>query len=144
MKNKNIHRFLFLIICVITQLLIMKTVSAQTKEYLSTDMYKLAVEKLSKIGVVSSKDYLKPNSYVTRQEFVRAIAKISNVDEKILVQQPFSYCIDVKSNTELCGYVNWAVKNKYLNISIDGKFRPFEEITFSHVVTAMVKNAKLY
>ncbi|AEM72709.1 hypothetical protein [Caldicellulosiruptor acetigenus] len=139
MKYRNRHRFVFLVICVITQLFIMKAINAQTKEFLSNDVYKLAVEKLSKLGVISSKDYLKPSSYVTRQEFVRTIAKISNADEKILNLQPFSYCIDIKPNTELCGYVNWAINKKYLNVSIDGKFRPYEEITFSHATTAIVK-----
>ncbi|WPX09074.1 S-layer homology domain-containing protein [Anaerocellum danielii] len=139
MNYRNRLRFIFSVIFILIQIFTIQSIDAQTKELLSIDVYKLAAEKLSKLGIISSKDYLKPSSYVTRQEFVRAIAKISNVEGKILNLREFSYCIDVKPNTELCGYVNWAISNKYLNISANGKFRPSEAITFSQAITALIR-----
>ncbi len=139
MKYRNRFGFIFLVIFILLQIFTMQSIYAQTKELLSVDIYKLAVEKLSKLGIISSKDYLKPSSYVTRQEFVRTIAKISNVKEKILNLREFSYCIDVRPSTELCGYVNWAISNKYLTISANGKFRPSEAITFSQAITALIR-----
>ena len=112
---------------------------AAYKDIPSNATYKQAVEKLNKLGILVYKDYFKPNTAILRGEFAAAIVKISNAEDEANLQKGYSQYPDIKPNTTLCGYVNWAVKKKYMTPMADNKFHPNDPLTFAQATTAIVR-----
>ncbi|ADQ45243.1 S-layer domain-containing protein [Caldicellulosiruptor kronotskyensis 2002] len=112
---------------------------AAYKDIPSNASYKQAVEKLNKLGILVYKDYFKPNTAILRGEFAAAIVKISNAEDEANLQKGYSQYPDIKPNTVLCGYVNWAVKKKYMTPMADGKFNPNSPLTFAQATTAIIR-----
>lgn len=112
---------------------------AAYKDIPANASYKQAVEKLNKLGILVYKDYFKPNTAVLRSEFAAAIVKISNAGDEANLLKGYSQYPDIKPNTVLCGYVNWAVKKKYMTPMADGRFNPNGPLTFAQATTAIVR-----
>ncbi|ADQ45110.1 S-layer domain-containing protein [Caldicellulosiruptor kronotskyensis 2002] len=128
----------FLIVAWVVNLLSL-TPFAAYKDIPSNANYKLDVERLNKLGILVYKDNFKPNQPITRAELAQALVKISNAEDDAISQKKYTLFSDIKPNTNLCGFVTWAVSKKYLTPMADGNFHPGEPATFSQVVTALVR-----
>ncbi|AZT91441.1 S-layer homology domain-containing protein [Caldicellulosiruptor changbaiensis] len=128
-----------LLLCFVVVNFGLSSAFAAYKDIPSNASYKQAVEKLNKLGILVYKDYFKPNAAVLRGEFAAAIVKISNAEDEANLQKGYSQYPDIKPATALCGYVNWAVKKKYMTPMADNKFHPNDPITFAQATTAIVR-----
>jgi hypothetical protein len=128
-----------LLLCFVVVNFGLSSAFAAYKDIPSNASYKQAVEKLNKLGILVHKDYFKPNAAILRGEFAAAIVKISNVEDEVNLLKGYSQYPDIKPNTTLCGYVNWAVKKKYMTPMADNKFHPNDPLTFAQATTAIVR-----
>ena len=107
----------------------------------ATAVYCNSVERVVKLGIMdeASKGRFKPDSPVTRMQFVQIIVTAAGLEEQAYIKKGPTVFSDIGSGEEYTGYVNVAVEKGFITGMPDGGFHPDEPVTFAQACTALIK-----
>ncbi|EOD01852.1 S-layer homology domain-containing protein [Caldisalinibacter kiritimatiensis] len=129
---KRLTALLIIFIILFSSLAVAQEVTEEQKE---------AAEKLVALGILTGYDdgSLKLENHITRAEFTTLAVRIILKDKEVDQYQKDSRFNDVKKDHWASGYINIAVEEGLINGYNDGTFRPENKITYSEVITILVR-----
>lgn len=126
-----------IILVVVILLLLSSTVLASdvTKEQQE------AAEKLLAMGILTGYEdgSLKLDDYITRAEFTTIAVRLILKDKEVDSYKKDTVFSDVPKDHWASGYINIAVEEGLINGYGDGTFKPENKITYSEVITILVR-----
>jgi len=131
-----------LIMSIVLSIFAVPAVSYATYNDISEDaIYKEAVERLSSLEIINGDAYglFNPSNYLSRAEFAKIAVSAAGLKEQALSESGVSFYSDVPYGHWASGYINVSARQGFLTGFGDGNFRPDENITYSQVITAILK-----
>lgn len=109
-------------------------------EYLATHKGTIKNDTYANQGVVNNTEYFNPNNSITRAEFVKMLVRSLGCNYQSEKGVTFS---DVDPNMWYAEYINFAVKQGWVNGYKDGTFRPNAAITRQEAAKIFVRATDL-
>jgi len=103
--------------------------------------YSEAINRVADLGIISgfSDGTYKPNEYVTREQFAKALVVASGLEGTANSLKGIKIFPDVDPDSWSCGYINVALHAGYISAKDDGNFHPSENITFAEACTSLIR-----
>jgi S-layer homology domain. len=100
-----------------------------------------AVNRLNALGIMTGSDEntFNPQGMVTREQFSEIIIKASGLTDTAMSMKGSTIYSDVDPYSDMSGYISLAVSKGYIAGLLDSEFKPYDNVTFAQVCTAVVR-----
>ncbi|HEY9059798.1 MAG TPA: S-layer homology domain-containing protein [Pseudobacteroides sp.] len=114
---------------------------AEFSDVKSDASYYDAISRLSVFGIMNGDNFNKfnPDSMLTREQFAKIIVVTAGLGDDANSLKGSTVFPDIPNNSWASGYINVALSKGFITGMPDGKFHPYDKVTFAQTCTVLVR-----